>query len=273
MDGTTVLGNADLYAGTAALTTSRLGVGKHDITAAYLHDNVFNGATSGAVRQDVRKGAPTVTLGSSPNPSQEGQRVTFTATVASGAGAPTGSVHFLEGLTPLGTADLVSGTATFSTSNLCIGPHWITAVYQGDASFTQANSNTVRQVVAKPVITATLAVSPNPAPVQKRVTFTATVTATAGTPKGFVDFFDGRRRLLGTAPLVSGKATFITDRLAPGTYTIQAVYRGPEAFERAFSGQVVLVIQAPPKGGGQWHDDPPDQDSWRRGDPGDNRAQ
>jgi hypothetical protein len=57
------------------------------------------------------------------------------------------------------------------------------------------------------------------------VTFTATVTATSGTPGGSVTFYDGTTAL-GTVPLTGGVATFMTSTLALGARSITAVYNG-----------------------------------------------
>ncbi len=47
----------------------------------------------------------------------------------------TGTVTFRDGGTVLGTARLVNGTATFTTSDLPAGSHYITATYDGDGNF------------------------------------------------------------------------------------------------------------------------------------------
>ena len=79
------------------------------------------------------------TLTSSLNPSVVGQSVTFTATVqaVTGSGIPTGTVTFLDGTTvlqanvPLNAA----GQASFSTTALSPGQHFITVQYSGDSRF------------------------------------------------------------------------------------------------------------------------------------------
>ena len=67
-----------------------------------------------------------------PSPSAFGQTVNLAATVTSGFGTPTGSVHFLDGSTELGSAELVNGQASINVSTLSIGSHPLTAVYAGD---------------------------------------------------------------------------------------------------------------------------------------------
>ncbi|HEX2911206.1 MAG TPA: Ig-like domain-containing protein [Chloroflexia bacterium] len=95
----------------------------------------------------VGKPTPTVALVSSINPSQAGQAVTFTATVTTGSGTPTGTVTFMDGATPLGTAPLGGNQAGFSTSGLSLGSHTITAIYNGDSNYNGATSAALTQVV------------------------------------------------------------------------------------------------------------------------------
>jgi subtilase family serine protease len=81
------------------------------------------------------RAASSTTLTSSANSSPLGQPVTFTATVTSQAGTPTGSVTFSSDGNPLGTVGLTGGTAVFSTSGLSVGGHTIAAAYAGDTNF------------------------------------------------------------------------------------------------------------------------------------------
>lgn len=84
----------------------------------------------------VNKLTPTVALSSSVNPSDVGQSVTFTATVSSGSGTPTGTVQFKDGGTNLGSAQtLTNGTAQLTTAALTTGNHVITVDYSGDSGF------------------------------------------------------------------------------------------------------------------------------------------
>jgi plastocyanin len=92
--------------------------------------------------------ATTTTLTSSPNPSLFGQLVTLTATVSAVSGLPTGTVTFSEGALILGTGTLSGGIATLTISTLALGPHPLTATYNGDASFiTSVSSIVVHRVV------------------------------------------------------------------------------------------------------------------------------
>jgi hypothetical protein len=99
-----------------------------------------------------------VVLSGTPNPVFVMDVVTYTATVTGtvGAGTPTGTVTFFDGLTTLGTATLNgSGVATLQAAPQSViagtqyinGTHSITAVYNGSAVYTTATSNTFAEVV------------------------------------------------------------------------------------------------------------------------------
>jgi hypothetical protein len=93
--------------------------------------------------------ATTTTISSSPNPSNVGQSVAFTATVTpQGKGTPTGTVSFLDGTTNLGNATLSSsGVAALTISTLAVGSHNLTATYSGDQNFAASTSSILVQVV------------------------------------------------------------------------------------------------------------------------------
>ena len=73
-----------MSAGVANFTTAALTLGTHSFTAVYTGDADFTGSTSSPSQQFV--GATNTALASSPNPSNFGQSVTFTATVTADAG-------------------------------------------------------------------------------------------------------------------------------------------------------------------------------------------
>ena len=186
---------------------------------------------------------PTSTsVASSLNPSVFDQAVTFTATVTSTGGTPTGTVTFKDGTTTLGTGALSSGKATFKTSTLAVGTHSITAVYGGSTSFAGSTSAVLTQTVKQASSSTSLASSLNPSTFGAAVIFTATVTSTGGTPTGTVTFKDGTTTL-GTGALSSGKATFKTSTLAVGTHSITAVYGGSSNFVTSTSSVLTQTVK------------------------------
>ncbi len=248
-DGTTVLGTVALSGALggmqAILTTAALGSGTHSITAVYNGDGTFAGSTVAALTVTVEVDSTTATLTSSALGAAPGQSVTFTVTV-SGAdgGTPTGTVTFEDGSTVLGTATLSatsSGSqATFSTSSLAAGSHSVTVIYSGDSNYTGSTSIALGEMVEQVGSIAMLSSSANPATSGQSVTFTATLSGTAGqAPTGTITFEDGST-VLGTASLSaitsssidlwSAQATFTTSSLATGTHTIQAIYSGDGSY-------------------------------------------
>ena len=109
----------------------------------------------------------TTTLASNLNPSNTGDQVTFTATVAEnpaqGSVDPTGTVDFID--TSNGNAvicndvPLSAGSAQCQTSALTAGLHNIRADYSGDGNFDPSQSNVVGQTVnactPNPIVTST----------------------------------------------------------------------------------------------------------------------
>ena len=158
-DGAAVLGTGTLSGGTATFFTAALAVGSHSITAAYSGDNNFAASTSAALTQTVNQTATTTTITSSLNPSEVGKSVTFTATVSSGGGTPTGTVTFKDGASVLGTSTLSGGIATFTTSSLTLGSHTITAYYAGATNFAASVSATLIQAVNTPYMRITISIA------------------------------------------------------------------------------------------------------------------
>ncbi|NBM14614.1 Ig-like domain repeat protein [Streptomyces sp. GC420] len=138
IDGTVTL-TAPITGGSASVTYSGLNIGPHTVTASYGGDADF-APSSGADTHTVTGASTITTVVSSPDPSQPGRLVTFTATVVAappGTGTPTGTVTFVIGGGGGGTftAALVGGVAVTTNRGLTIGPHAVTATYNGNGQF------------------------------------------------------------------------------------------------------------------------------------------
>ena len=238
-DGSTVIGSNAVSAGTATMSTTLLSRGSHSLTAAYSGDANYTASTSAILTQTVNGTSTSTSLVSSKNPSGVGESVTFTATVTSGSGTPTGTVIFKDGSTTIGTQTLSGGVASVSTNTLAGGSHSITAVYGGDSTFNGSTSNTVTQTVNKGATSTTVLSSLNPSRKGQTVTFTATVTPSGAT--GSVGFYDGKK-LLGTKTLSSGTASYSTSTLAAGTHTITAKYSGDANFNGSTSATFTQTV-------------------------------
>ena len=136
--------------GSASTVTaaSVLGPGSYTLAVSFTPDSTGYTSATGSVSLTVNKAAPSIALAASANPALVSNRVTFTATLSSSAGTPTGSVDFYDGTTHLASGTLASGVATYATSSLTAGTHSITASYAGDSYFLSAASPAVSQVVS-----------------------------------------------------------------------------------------------------------------------------
>jgi Big-like domain-containing protein len=201
----------------------------------------------------IAAAAPTSTvLTASPDASTRGQPVTLTATV-SGTGTPTGSVAYFDGTIGIGSALLVNGIASFTTTTLATGTRSITANYISDNTmlFDNSSSPPVAVTVAKATTTTTLTISPNPVAPGDLLTVDASVDVT---PPGAVDpagtlQFSVEGFAVGD-PLPLGNGTFgwevtLLAPSAPGTYSVGASYSGDVDTEPSFDS-VQLTISAPP---------------------------
>jgi hypothetical protein len=124
-------------------------------TDAGSYDVVVSGdcgspVTSEAAILTVTQRSSSTTVTASPSPSAFGQSVKVEATVspASGSGAPTGTVTFVEGgtcedpaTTHAAAVALTGGKASFEISSLAVGPHTIIACYLGDDEFAGSNGS------------------------------------------------------------------------------------------------------------------------------------
>ena len=191
--------------------------------------------------------ATSITLTSSLNPSTAGQSVTFTATVTSTVGTPSGTVNFKADGTSMsgcGAKALSSGTATCATSALTVGTRTITAEYSGDTNYnTSTGTLTGGQVVNLGNTTVNLTLSPGPYIAGQSLTLTATVTetqtssgASAGkttaraprTVDGTVTFKDSGVNIPGCINVAvngSGVATCAVT-LSQGAHSFSATYNG-----------------------------------------------
>jgi len=146
--GSKTLGIAPLVNGQATFTTTFTTAGTFQIVATYSGDQNYLPAASKAWKQVVNKYTTATSLTSNPNPSKQGQPVTFTATVSSsGPVVPTGKVTFKNGSKTVGLITLINGVATLTTSKLPVGNLSITATYNGDAENNKSTSSPLIQVV------------------------------------------------------------------------------------------------------------------------------
>src|ERR1035438_4422365 len=173
----------------------------------------------------VGESSTSTTLVSSANPSGFGEVVTFTSTVTAASGVPTGTVLFFDGSNQIGSMGLANRSAALSISPT-LGSHPISAAYQGSRNFGPSSSATVNQVVNQASTTTALAPSKNPIPINRPVTYTATVTSQyGGVATGTVTFQDGGVTVA-TVRVSGNTAAYRTSYPVIGIHSITAAYSG-----------------------------------------------
>jgi uncharacterized repeat protein (TIGR03803 family) len=243
--GNTVIGTGTTAGGIAAFTTSSLKASEYDVAATYAGDAVFASST-GTVHQTVQLAPTATSLSSSPNPSTNGQTVTFTAQVTTtGPSVPTGVIVF-QGTSRDGrTEPLIAGVATltmplFSTSS-------VTANYVGDGSNAKSVSPAVDQVVG-PLFptTTTLTSSLNPSTYQQTVFLTATVTSGASVPPSGTVRFRGAGGVDVNAILTNGVAVLGSAKMDPGDHTLTAHYVAQSPWGESESQPLLQIVNRAP---------------------------
>jgi hypothetical protein len=209
----------------------------------FAHSDVTKHGTIGVLLNGVVEQTDT-TLAALPVNPVYAQTVILTASVVSaGHPAPTGTVTFLDGATPLDTRTLVSGQA-FLNLVLPLGTHSLTVSYPGSGNFHASSSTPLSLTVSKAGTQTTLTSSLNPSLVGQSVTFTATIAPASGTgPTGTVSFLDGAK-LLASVPVSGGAAVLNTSSLKQATHSITATYSGDGNFTVSTSDVLSQLVEA-----------------------------
>lgn len=252
VDGNPVGAPVDVVNGTAAFPPlASLTAGTHTLRAAYSGSSRYAAGTDQRT-QEVAPADTTVALVANPSPSVQDENVRLTASVvatAPGSGSPTGTVTFLSGGDPIGSAPLeasASGsTAVLDLDDLPPGTHQLVATYDGDADYRGAESApTSHTVIAGTAVAATttaLTSDANPATYGQAVRFRAEVTSTDGVPSGTVQFsVDGQD--VGAPVAVDANGVARSEPVTsaePGDHTVIASFVGAPGF----SGSGAILTQ------------------------------
>jgi VCBS repeat-containing protein len=216
------------------------------VVTALPQDFAITNATTGSAPTSVStstSSCPTLAVTSSPSSVTvtSGQNASFSAS-ATGTPAPTvqWQVSTDGGTTFTNVPGATSTTLTFAADMSHNGNLYRAVFTNASGSVTSsAASLTVNAAGATTSVTS----SKNPTVFGQAVTFTATVSATSGTPTGTVTFLDGASSL-GTLTLDStGAASFTTSALAVGNHAITASYSGDSNFNANSSSPFTQIVQ------------------------------
>ena len=256
-DGTTLLGTGTVTGsttlGTASITASFVSTTGHTLTAVYSGDTVYYPSTSAAVTTVTGKIATTTVVVASTGGTTGTTTLTATVTAASvGAAAPTGTVTFYDGTTPIGVALVSAGSAAVSVTLSATATHSITAVYSGDVNYAPSTSAAITGVitpVGKVTPSILLTVNPNSGLTGAAVTLSATVfgvSTTGAAPTGTVTFFaigtfNGSLGVATLGATGAGVGTAVLSVTIPsGTSSLYAVYGGDANFNTVTSNSVTF---------------------------------
>ena len=238
LDGSTPLGTVNLTNGQALFPVTFSTIGTHTLTAIYAGDSAFGGVTSQPFSEVVKNTVTFWKTTATPTPAVAGSPITITAYIVQTAA--TGTVDFVDGINgpniPLGSAPLINGTATITTSILTAGTHEIYATYNGDANYISAASPS--SLVVKAPSTAVVTAAPAAPVYGQAVQLTASVPAAA---TGSVQFLDGAT-VLGSVPVSSGTAVLSVPSFSAGTHSITGTYSGDATYAGITSPAVAVTV-------------------------------
>ena len=219
---------------TSCVLTS-VSAGAKNLVATYNGSSELSASVSTALAHQVNRANSTTTITSvSPEPTVVGQAysVTVSATVAAGAGTPTGSVTVSDGSASCVVALPFTSCQLTGAS---VGIKNLIATYAGDAAFngsaSAATGHTVNQAATS---TAIVADSSNPSVVGQSYTISYAVAVVApggGTPTGTVSVSDGSASCTGTLPATSCALISTT----VGAKNLSAIYNGDANFSGSIS--------------------------------------
>ena len=253
-------------------------VGSQTIQAVFAGDTNYGGSSSPIITQVVSMGATSTTVGDTAggsNPSPAGIPGSYTATITPSQATaiePTGTVSFADNGVPIAgcTAVAVTPGATDSTAvcseaslAMLVGPHLITAVYDGDTNYVTSDNIAAlfnQQVVQNTTTTTVAGPGPGTYGAGQPIAFTATVTAggiglgNQLTPTGTVTFSDASGPLC-TVPVAASSAgvgsstcTFSSSGFTVGAAdTVTATYNGDTQYRTSVGTTLApSFVQATP---------------------------
>ena len=186
----------------------------------------------------------TTLISSNPSPAK-GQTVTFTASVTSADGVPTGTVNFIWGTTVIcSDVPLINGRDTCNTNSLAVGTDNVVARYQGNSNFDPSASAPYAQLILAP------ASRPARWTIHNHSRITGGIFVLPGSTTGVhsirINWGDGHR----SKGSLHGRAIFGAHTyLKSGRYRVTITFLGKNGHTYVFSHVIVVSI---PSAGFPW---------------------
>ncbi|MDQ2740182.1 MAG: Ig-like domain repeat protein, partial [Actinomycetota bacterium] len=162
----------------------------------------------------------------------------------------------LNQTTTLPAGTLAAGVTTFKLTGLLGGTYTVKAVYHGDTMFSGglvSTTLTVAQAVPASKLSQPSNITPvlgvYYVPLGSNTTLQTTISSAVGTPTGNVSFMNGAAladpKQSSVTLDANGAATFSTQNLPAGTYTLTAVYNGDQNFSSVTSPVITFQVIPP----------------------------
>ena len=233
-----------LAKGAAACRRAFTALGTYRITAKYGADSTHT-RSSASAKLIVAQGETATAVSVSASTAPAETATTFSATVRTSDGNPTGPVVFSIGATALCSGTLAGGAASCRGSYPTPGKYTVTATYAGDASFYGSFGSLSWTVTTIPTtVTVTTTGSPTAIPEGTAATLTASVgPAASPAPTGTATFSQGATVICASVPLTAGgTASCVTPVLAAlGTDQVTVAYSGTALYAPS-SGALTLTV-------------------------------
>jgi YD repeat-containing protein len=228
MDGSTVLGTADIVNGQAFFAYRPQVSGMRDLHAVYDGDGAAPAASSALVALAVLAEPTSISISSVTPSTRYGDPVTLVAKVA--GDNPTGTVTFVapDGSVTFGAAPVIDGVATLTLSRaLTPATYQIAASYSGDTRHVSSVAGAITQTVTTLPSSVTLSSPVGSLSTSDTLVLTAQLAPNGNAaPGGQVYFYDGDTSIGYTLVQADGMAQMAISTLAVGMHTIRATYSG-----------------------------------------------
>ena len=252
--GTSTIGASTLDStGHAELQTTTISGGSSSLTAEFPGDASFQASTSAPVALTVTPAITSLNLSSSiPYSIVAGSAVTLSTTLSSNSAgaAPTGTVTFMNGSTPLGSASLsgtaagrstlASGSATITNSTLIVGSYTVTAGYSGDGNYASSTSGPVQFTILPMYLSLVVMPPSTTTPTNQPVTVTVNMIPVEANglqaPTGTMTLtYKGITSSPVTVTNSSAAITIPANSLPVGNTMVTATYSGDQYYATASS--------------------------------------
>ena len=250
---------------TATNSTPPTRTGTMSVTSNAVNAPTVTAALQGTAVNNLEMSKVTLSINPSTGVTYPGSTVaTVTVAPTKSTSTPTGQVILtlinqnasLHQTTVYPAGTLVNGTVNFNLTGILGGTYTVQAVYHGDSNFSGGLATTTLTVAqATPAITLsepsniTAIQGVYYVPLGSNTTLQASVSSTKGNPTGNITFKNGSvvadTKQNPVTLNANGGATFSTENLAAGSYTLTAVYNGDQNFASATSS--VITFQVIPK--------------------------